>query len=183
MGMQLGDCITVYNTYLIALPVLFTPVIMSIILSVVYIIRDTLEDIKCSLEAARITSCLPFKQEELDKLGINDRYGYIKTLHNAVQDVNERDEVSAEFIADTVCNTRGQEICDILNHFDTNHGKKDIFLLYADKDFVDKCLDTVGIKDVNSRHYTAYFVLKGCCGDKLSVNDIKKLIKAFIIWR
>lgn len=174
MGMQLGDCVTVYNTCLIALPVLFTPVIMS----AVYIIRDTLEDIKCSLEAARITSCLPFKQEELDKLGINDRYGYINVLHNAVQAVNERDEVSAEFITDTVCNTRGQEICDILNHFDANHDRKDIFLLYADKDF-----DTVGIEAVNSRHCTAYFVLKGCCGDKLSANDIKKLIKAFIIWR
>lgn len=183
MGMQLGDCVTVYNTCLLALPVMFTPVILSIILSAVYLIRDTLEDIKCSLEAARITSCLPFKKEELDKLGINDRYDYIKALHNAVQAVDEGDEVSAEFIADTVCNTRGQEICDILNHFDTNHEKKDIFLLYADKDFVDKCLDTVGIKDVNSRHYTAYFVLKGCCGDKLSVNDIKKLVKAFIIWR
>ena len=183
MGMQLGDCVTVYNTCLLALPVIFTPVILSIILSAVYLIRDTLEDIKCSLEAARITSYLPFKKKELDKLGINDRYGYIKALHNAVQAVDERDKVSAEFIADTVCNTRGQEICDILNHFDTNHEKKDIFLLYADKDFVNKCLDNVGIKDADSRHYTAYLVLKGCCGDKLSVNDIKKLIKAFIIWR
>lgn len=82
-----------------------------------------------------------------------------------------------------MCDTRGEEICNILNHLDTKHEKKDIFILYKDRELVNKCLDTVGIENINCRSAVAYFVLKGCVGDKLSTSDLKKLITAFIIWR
>lgn len=61
--------------------------------------------------------------------------------------------------------------------------KKDIFILYKDRELVNKCLDTVGIENIDCRSAVAYFVLKGCVGDKLSTSDLKKLITAFIIWR
>lgn len=186
-NIQLDAGKTIYEKGLLVvmagIPVFITPAVLAMIKSIVSTIKHKIRKITYSFDAARITSHLPFSQEELVELGISCRSDYIKLLYMAVNTVSTREAVSAERIADIVCDTRGQEICDILNHFDTNHEKKDIFLLYADKDFVNKCLDNVGIKDADSRHYTAYLVLKGCCGDKLSVNDIKKLIKAFIIWR
>lgn len=186
-GIQLNAEMTVYEKGLLvvlaSVPMWSTPTLLALIKGMVNIVRYKVRNINYSFDAARITSHLPFSQEELVELGVSCRSDYIKLLYKAVLAVSTREAVSAARIADIVCNTRGEKICNDLNHLDTKHEKKDIFILYKDRELVNKCLDTVDIENIDCRSAVAYFVLKGCVGDKLSTSDLKKLITEFIIWR
>lgn len=84
------------------IPMFITPAVLTMIKNIASNIKHKIRKINYSFDAARITSKLPLKQEELIELGVSCRSDYIKLLYRAVNTVSTREAVSTERIADIV---------------------------------------------------------------------------------